>query len=70
LASGEVTVRYDENVTSAPRLKAAVINTAFGVGVVSVTNARSAPGLLRVTFDLECDGEQTRAVIRRRVGGV
>jgi hypothetical protein len=32
-----VTVRYDENLTSPPRLKAAVVNTGFGVDGVSAT---------------------------------
>jgi copper chaperone len=38
LASGEVTVRYDENLTSIPRLKATVIKTGFGVDGVRATN--------------------------------
>jgi copper chaperone len=38
LASGEVTVRYDENLISPPRLKAAVINTGLGVDGISATN--------------------------------
>jgi copper chaperone CopZ len=38
LASGEVTVCYDENLTSTPRLKAMVIQTGFGVDGVRATN--------------------------------
>jgi cation transport ATPase len=38
LASGEVTVRYDENLTSIPRLKTTVIKTGFGVDGVRATN--------------------------------
>jgi Cu+-exporting ATPase len=38
LASGEVTVCYDENLTSTPQLKAMVIKTGFGVDGVKATN--------------------------------
>jgi len=38
LASGEVTVYFDEALTSTPRLKAIVIKTGFGVDGVLATN--------------------------------
>jgi copper chaperone len=38
LASGEVTVRYDEDHTSPPQLRAMVVSTGFGVGGVEATN--------------------------------
>ena len=38
LASGEVTVHYDEHLTSTPQLKAMVIKTGFGVDGVKATN--------------------------------
>ena len=38
LASGEVTVHYDEHLTSTPQLKAMVIKTGFGVDGVSATS--------------------------------
>jgi copper chaperone CopZ len=38
LASGEVTVRYDERHISPPQLKAIVIRTGFGVDGIAATN--------------------------------
>jgi copper chaperone len=38
LASGQVTVRYDERLTSPPQLKAVVIRAGFGVDGVAATN--------------------------------
>jgi copper chaperone CopZ len=38
LASGKVTVRYDERYTSPPRLKGTVISTGFGVDGIIATN--------------------------------
>jgi copper chaperone len=38
LASGEVTVRYDERLTSPPKLKDVVINSGFGVDGIDATN--------------------------------
>lgn len=38
LASGEVTVRYDEQHASPPQLRATVISTGFGVGGIEATN--------------------------------
>ncbi|MEO7206299.1 MAG: heavy-metal-associated domain-containing protein [Steroidobacteraceae bacterium] len=38
LASGEVTVRFDERVTSPHRLSAAVVGTGFGVDGIPATN--------------------------------
>jgi copper chaperone CopZ len=38
LASGEVTVRYDERLTSPPQLKAAVIGTGFGFDGIPATD--------------------------------
>ena len=38
LASGETTVRYDENKTSPAKLKEVVIATGFGVDGVAATN--------------------------------
>ena len=38
LASGEVTVRYDERRASPLQLKAAVVSTGFGVDATPATN--------------------------------
>jgi copper chaperone len=38
LASGQVTVRYDEQQTSPHQLEAAVIDSGFGVNGMSATN--------------------------------
>lgn len=38
LASGDVTVRYDEHLTSPARLQDVVIRTGFGTGGVAATN--------------------------------
>jgi copper chaperone len=38
LASGQVTVRYDERRTSPPQLEAAVISSGFGVNGMIATN--------------------------------
>jgi copper chaperone CopZ len=38
LASGEVTVRYDERRVTPPRLKEIVISTGFGVDGIAATN--------------------------------
>jgi len=38
LASGQVTVRYDEQRTSPQQLEAAVISSGFGVNGMSATN--------------------------------
>lgn len=38
LASGQVTVRYDEQLTSPQQLEAAVINSGFGVNGMNATN--------------------------------
>jgi copper chaperone len=38
LASGEVTVRYDERITSSQRLSAVVVSTGFGVDGIPATN--------------------------------
>jgi copper chaperone CopZ len=38
LASGEVTVRYDERYISSPQLKAIVIRTGFGVDGIAATD--------------------------------
>jgi copper chaperone CopZ len=38
LASGEVTVRYDERITSSQRLSAVVVSTGFGVDGIAATN--------------------------------
>jgi copper chaperone CopZ len=38
LASGEVTVRYDERYTSTSDLKAVIVSTGFGVDGTAATN--------------------------------
>jgi copper chaperone len=38
LASGEVTVRYDQTHTSSRDLKVAVVGTGFGVDQIAATN--------------------------------
>jgi copper chaperone len=38
LASGEVTVRYDERYTSPSDLKAVIVSTGFGVDGTAATN--------------------------------
>jgi copper chaperone CopZ len=38
LASGEVTVRYDERYTSPADLKAVIVGTGFGVDGIAATN--------------------------------
>ncbi len=42
LASGEVTVRYDERCASPLRLKTAVISTGFGVDGTPATNGHDS----------------------------
>ena len=42
LASGEVTVRYDEEHTSPVQLKAVVIKTGFGVDGTPATNGHDS----------------------------
>jgi copper chaperone len=38
LASGEVTVRFDEQRTSLSKLKDVIVSTGFGVGGIPATN--------------------------------
>ncbi len=38
LASGEVSVRYDEHLTSPKQLNAVIVGTGFGVDGVAATN--------------------------------
>lgn len=42
LASGEVTVRYDEGRISPPQLKEIVIRTGFGVDGIAATNGHDS----------------------------
>jgi len=43
MASGQVTVRYDEHYTLPPQLKAMVISTGFGVDGTEATNGHDPP---------------------------